>query len=99
MAHLREQPLNHRLLELGGHFVREVQTAPIYRMLLLDDGPVLKPGVVPVQSGGVSLYGETWRLPPQAIAELLAEIPAPLGLGQVSLSDNQQALGFICSPC
>ena len=84
-AHLRGQPLNHRLQELGGHFVREVQTAPAYRMLLIDDATPHKPGLLPV-ADGVAIYGECWRLPPASVAELLAEIPAPLGLGQVQLA-------------
>jgi allophanate hydrolase len=46
---------------------------------------------------GPGLEVELWSLPPAALAGFMATIAAPLGLGQVTLRDGRQVLGFICS--
>ncbi|MEW6254990.1 MAG: allophanate hydrolase [Pseudomonadota bacterium] len=93
-AHLSGMGLNGELLELGGRLVSAVETAPLYRMSLLD-GPVARPGVVQVESGGAAIAGEVWSLPFEGIGRLLARIPAPLGLGRVTLADGRQVTGFL----
>ena len=37
---------------------------------------------------GVSIEAEVWRLPPAAFAAFVEAIPAPLGIGTVSLADG-----------
>ncbi|MEP9378317.1 allophanate hydrolase [Aquabacter sp. CN5-332] len=93
-AHLSGMGLNGELLELDGRLVAPVQTAPAYRMWLLK-GAVPRPGVVRVASGGASLAGEVWSLPFEGIGRLLARIPAPLGLGSVTLEDGREVAGFL----
>ncbi len=44
-AHLRGQPLNHRLLALGGRFAAQTRTAPVYRAYELAGTPA-RPGLV-----------------------------------------------------
>ncbi|TCT03535.1 allophanate hydrolase [Aquabacter spiritensis] len=93
-AHLSGMGLNGEVLELGGRLVAPVTTAPLYRMALLAGG-VPRPGVVRVTSGGAALAGEVWSLPYEGIGRLLARIPAPLGLGRVTLDDGREVLGFL----
>jgi allophanate hydrolase len=93
-AHLRGELRNWQLHELGGRFLREVRTAPAYRMHLAPDG--LRPVVVPTPVGvpGIDLPGEEWLLSPAALGALLATIAAPLALGHVRLDDGREVLGF-----
>jgi allophanate hydrolase len=97
-AHLRGQPLNGQLTELGARFVDEVRTAPEYRMVALASQPP-KPGVLRVgPDGGATLLGERWTLSPAALAQFLAGLPMPMSLGRVRLSDGSEVIGFHCDP-
>lgn len=93
-AHLRGELRNWQLHELGARFVREVRTAPAYRMHLAPDG--LRPVVVPAPVGvpGLDLPGEEWLLSPAALGALLPTVAAPLALGHVRLDDGREVLGF-----
>ncbi len=92
-AHMRGLPLEGRLRAMGGRFLREERTKPCYRMVALD---ALRPGVFRVAEGGGAIECEVWELPRRAFGELLAEIPAPLGLGKVRLEDGSEVCGFVC---
>jgi allophanate hydrolase len=95
-AHLRGQPLNHQLWERGGRFVRAAATSPSYRLFALDTVPP-KPGLVR-GSEGAAIEGEVWALPAAGLATLLAELPSPMALGRVVLSDGAEVVGFLCEP-
>jgi len=55
-----------------------------------------RPGLVRVAEGGGAIELEVWSLPAERIGDLLRRIPAPLGLGTVSLADGTDVLGFLC---
>ncbi|MDI4665948.1 allophanate hydrolase, partial [Xanthobacter autotrophicus] len=93
-AHLSGMALNGDLKALGARFVRPATTAAAYRMKLLP-GAVARPGVVRVKENGAAVEGEIWSLPFEGVGQLLATIPAPLGLGQVELSDGTRVAGFL----
>lgn len=96
-AHLRGQPLNGQLDDLGARFVREVRTSDAYRLVALDTQP-RKPGLVRVGPGaGAPVAGEVWRLSPGSLGRLLADLPAPMSLGQVELADGTWVVGFGCT--
>lgn len=96
-AHLRGQPLNRELEELGGRFGRAVTTSDAYRLVALDTGP-RKPGLLRVGPGaGAPIAGEVWRLSAGALGTLLAALPAPMSLGQVELADGTWVVGFGCT--
>ena len=96
-AHLRGQPLNGQLDELGARFLREVRTSDAYRLVALDTQP-RKPGLVRAGPGaGAPIAGEVWRLSPGALGRLLADLPAPMSLGQVELADGTWVVGFGCT--
>ncbi|MCC6433558.1 MAG: allophanate hydrolase [Acidimicrobiales bacterium] len=99
-AHLSGMPLNHQLVDRGAVRVCETATAPQYRLWAIAGGPVPKPAlqhVGPAQ-GGAALAVEVWRLPWAAVGPFLAEIPAPLGLGTLTLVDGREVTGFIAEP-
>ncbi|GEL99507.1 allophanate hydrolase [Cellulomonas terrae] len=96
-AHLRGQPLNAELEELGARFVRTVRTSDAYRLVALDTQP-RKPGLVRAGPGaGAPIAGEVWRLSPGALGRMLAGLPAPMSLGQVELADGTWVVGFGCT--
>ena len=96
-AHLRGQPLNGQLEAYGARFERSVRTSDAYRLVALDTQP-RKPGLLRVGPGrGAPIAGEVWRLSPGALGRFLAELPSPMTLGQVELSDGAWVVGFGCT--
>ncbi|MGW4249102.1 allophanate hydrolase-related protein, partial [Nocardia sp. NPDC004722] len=97
-AHLRGQPLEHQLIELGARWGGVVETAPHYRLAALDTVPP-KPAVtrVPATESGVAIAGERWLLSPAALGRFLADLPAPMQLGAVELADGSWRTGFGCT--
>jgi len=91
-AHLTGQPLNRELLAAGGRLVREIRTAPAYRLFALPTTPP-KPGLL--RDGTGSIAGELWRLPYAGFGSFVASIPAPLGIGTVPLDDGRSVKGFV----
>jgi allophanate hydrolase len=88
-AHMSGLPLNGQITGLGGRFLRTDRTEPAYRLHALGN----RPGLVRVAAGG-AIEGEVWALPAAAIGPLLAQVPAPLGFGTVSLASGP-CLGFL----
>jgi allophanate hydrolase len=91
-AHLRGQPLNGQLLDLGARFVRATATAPCYRLYALPEG---RPGLVR-SDAGAPIEVEVWRLGAAALGRLTAATRAPLAIGTVELADEETARGFVC---
>lgn len=96
-AHLTGQPLNPQLLSLGAHLLYTTTTAPVYRLHALRTDPA-KPGLERVGEGGAAIEVEVWQLPPEGLGRLTAELPSPMTLGRVALSDGTTAPGFLCEP-
>ncbi|MFI0514847.1 allophanate hydrolase [Streptomyces sp. WSLK1-5] len=96
-AHLTGQPLNPQLLALGARLDRTTTTAPVYRLHALRTTPP-KPGLVHVGEGGAQIEAEVWRLPAEGLGRLLTELPRPMALGRVELSDGSSVPGFLCEP-
>lgn len=96
-AHLAGLPLNGQITGAGGVFVEEVRTAPDYRFYALSGGPPHRPGLIRVRPGeGAAILGELWALPDAAFGRFVAGIPAPLGIGKVTLEDGRVVPGFAC---
>ena len=95
-AHMRGLPLNHQLVGLGARFEASRRTAATYRFYRLAGHGPTRPGLVRVADGGAAIEGEIWRVPIEAVGALLAMIPAPLGLGDLTLDDGRRVKGFVC---
>ncbi|MET3805787.1 allophanate hydrolase [Nakamurella sp. UYEF19] len=96
-AHLRGQPLNGQLEDLGARFVDTVSTSNAYRLIALDTLPP-KPGLVRVIPGqGRGIAGEKWLISPAGLGAFVAALPAPMSLTSVELSDGSWVVGFGCS--
>ncbi len=97
-AHLSGLPLNHQLTDRHGTLIETTETAPAYRMYLLDGGPPFRPGLIRDTEAGVALPVEIWRLPADPFGSFVDGIPAPLGISKVELADGRWVSGFICEP-
>ena len=96
-AHLSGLPLNHQLTGRGARLIGPALTAPAYRLYELPGANPRKPGLVRTGNGhGTAIEVELWSLPPGEFGAFVAGIPAPLGIGSVTLADGRQVKGFVC---
>lgn len=96
-AHLRGMPLNHQLTTRDAVFVEETVTAGDYRLYALAGQVPAKPGLARAEQGNAIIV-ELWDVPLARFGEFVAEVPAPLGIGSVTLADGRVVKGFICEP-
>lgn len=97
-AHLSGQPLNWQLLEAGARLLAETETSADYRLYALADTAPPKPGLARVHVGGSAIAVEVWEVPLRNFGAFVASVPAPLGIGTLTLADGEQVKGFICEP-
>lgn len=97
-AHLRGMPLNFQLTTRHAAFVEATQTAPEYRLYALANTTPPKPGLARVAEKGASILVELWDVPLANFGAFVAEIPEPLGIGNLLLQDGRSVKGFICEP-
>ncbi len=96
-AHLTGMPLNHELA--GGKCVKACRTAPDYRLFVLPNTTPPKPGLIREPGfAGPGLEVEVWAITPAAFGRFVQNIPAPLGIGKVTLDDGAEVSGFLCEP-
>ena len=95
-AHLSGMVLNHELLALGAKLVAATHTAPDYRLFALATTPP-KPGLARMPGfAGAGIAVEIWSLTAQNFGKFVAALPAPMGIGKVSLADGSTHPGFLC---
>jgi allophanate hydrolase len=96
-AHLTGMPLNHELTKPGGKLVKTCRTAGDYRLYVLPNTTPPKPGLIREPGfQGAGLEVEIWKVTPAAFGQFVQNIPAPLGIGKVTLDDGSQVSGFLC---
>jgi allophanate hydrolase len=95
-AHLRGQPLNSQLTELGARFVRTACTAPHYRLFNLLGAAPPKPGLVRNATGGRTIDVEVWDVRSSRLGQFLLRVKAPLCIGSIELEDGSWVHGFLC---
>lgn len=95
-AHMQGLPLNRQLSERGAYLLERTRTTAQYRFHALPGGPPYRPGLVRVDQGGMQIEVEVWALPQTQWGGFVADIPAPLCLGQVQLEGGSQVTGFLC---
>lgn len=97
-AHLQGMPLHWQVRQAGARLRSRGQTAPQYTLFALDGTTPAKPGLKRVAHGGSYIEVEVYDFPMATVGPFLAQIPHPLGLGNIELSDGTWVKGFICEP-
>jgi allophanate hydrolase len=92
-AHLAGQPLNWQLLDRGAMLKTSTTTVPTYALYALPDGK--RPALVQ-KTDGTAIEVEIWEMPMAAFGSFVAGIPAPLGIGKVTVASGETVCGFIC---
>jgi len=96
-AHLSGMPLNHELTGPGGRLLKACRTAGDYRLFVLPDTTPPKPGLIREPGfAGAGLEVEVWKVTPEAFGRFVQNVPAPLGIGKVTLDDGSTVSGFLC---
>jgi allophanate hydrolase len=95
-AHLSGMVLNHELTALGAKFLQATLTAPDYRLFALATTPP-KPGLARApEFAGPGIAVELWSMSPEAFGRFVGALPAPMGIGRVTLADGSVHPGFLC---
>ena len=102
-AHLAGMPLHWQLSSRNARLVQVTQTAPVYRLYAMTNTAPPKPALVHTGSGsgggGGAIAVEVYELDLAAFGSFVAEIPAPLAIGTVTLADGSVVRkGFIAEP-
>ena len=95
-AHLTGMPLNVQLQERKAVFVESTFTAKNYRLFALPNTTPPTPGLIRTDAKGAEIIVELWDVPLTDFGSFVALIPAPLGIGTLTLCDGREVKGFIC---
>lgn len=94
-AHLTQMPLNFQLTTRQAVLSQKTQTAASYKLYALSNSHPPKPGLQ-YSSTGSAIDVEVWDVPIALFGKIVAEVPPPLGIGNVQLADGTWVKGFIC---
>ncbi|MDX5374006.1 MAG: allophanate hydrolase [Pseudomonadaceae bacterium] len=97
-AHLTGMPLNFQLTSRDAVLVEQTTSSADYRLYALPGTVPPKPGLARVAEDGAEIIVELWDVPQARFGEFVAEIPPPLGIGNLQLADGRWVKGFICEP-
>ncbi|HEY6096180.1 MAG TPA: allophanate hydrolase [Gallionellaceae bacterium] len=95
-AHLSGLPLNGQLTTRGARLLASTTSSPDYKLYALPGGPPYRPGMVKVAQGGAAIEVEVWEMPASEFGSFVAGIPAPLGIGTLTLANGEKVQGFVC---
>ncbi|WEK46555.1 MAG: allophanate hydrolase [Candidatus Andeanibacterium colombiense] len=96
-AHLKDMPLHWQLTSRDAKFVGAFETAPTYRLYAMADSVPPKPALVH-SDNGAAIAVEVYELDVAAFGSFVVEVPAPLAIGTVTLSDGTSVKGFVSEP-
>lgn len=96
-AHLKGMPLHWQLTSREARFVGAYETAPNYRLYAMADSVPPKPALVHSDEGA-PIALEVYELGVAEFGSFVAEVPAPLAIGTVTLADGSSVKGFVAEP-
>ncbi|WP_310535203.1 allophanate hydrolase [Novosphingobium sp.] len=96
-AHLEGMPLHWQLTSRDAKFVGAFETAPDYRLYAIADSVPPKPALVH-SAEGAAIKVEVYELGVAEFGSFVVEVPPPLAIGTVTLSDGTSVKGFVAEP-
>ncbi|WP_375403926.1 allophanate hydrolase [uncultured Sphingomonas sp.] len=100
-AHLEGMPLHWQLTSRDARAIGATTTAPTYRLYAMANTAPPKPALVhdaDGEGGGAAIAVEVYELDVAAFGSFVAEVPAPLAIGSVTLADGSVVKGFVSEP-
>ncbi|MEG3165286.1 allophanate hydrolase [Sphingomonas sp. PB2P19] len=98
-AHLEGMPLHWQLTSRDARFVSATTTAPSYTLYAMANSTPPKPALIHAgDAGGAAIAVEVYELDVAAFGSFVAEVPAPLAIGSVTLADGSTVKGFVAEP-
>uniref|UniRef100_B0T080 Allophanate hydrolase n=1 Tax=Caulobacter sp. (strain K31) TaxID=366602 RepID=B0T080_CAUSK len=97
-AHLAGMPLHWQLTSREARLVSATRTAPTYKLYAMAETTPPKPALIHVGEGGAAILVEVYELDFEAFGSFVAEVPAPLAIGTVTLEDGTLVKGFVAEP-
>lgn len=94
-AHLSGMPLNFQLTTRQATLLAKTRTAKSYKLFALKNTVPPKPGLQ-FDVDGTAIEVEVWEIPLANFGAIVAEVPSPLGIGNLQLEDGTWVKGFIC---
>ena len=96
-AHMDKLPLNTQLTLRGATFSEATKTASKYALYKLPGDSPLRPALVEDEQNGQAIDVEVWSIPATELGSFVKCIPAPLGIGKITMSDGRELSGFVCT--
>ena len=96
-AHLEGMPLHWQLTSRGARPLGPTATAANYRLYAMADSVPPKPALIHAEDGA-SIEVEVYELDVADFGSFVAEVPAPLAIGTVTLRDGSAVKGFVAEP-
>jgi len=96
-AHLEDMPLHWQLTSRAAKFVTATTTAPTYKLYAMAESVPPKPALV-YSEDGAAIALEVYELDMAAFGSFVADVPPPLAIGTVTLSDGSLVKGFVAEP-
>ncbi len=96
-AHLEGMPLHWQLTSRDAKFIGAFETAPDYRLYAIANSVPPKPALVH-SAEGAAIKVEVYELGVAEFGSFVVEVPPPLAIGTVTLSDGTSVKGFVAEP-
>lgn len=99
-AHLEGLALHWQLADRGAVPREKTTTSASYRLYAMPASGTIppRPALIHDEANGSAIEVEVWELDPAAFGDFVSKIPAPLGIGKVTLASGEQVPGFIAEP-
>jgi allophanate hydrolase len=95
-AHLSGQPLHWQLTERNARLLKTAKLAKGYSLYALANTTPAKPGLVFDGEGAGGIEVEIYQMSAEAFGTFVNLIPAPLGIGTVTLANGASVKSFLC---
>jgi len=96
-AHLEGMPLHWQLTSRNARLVAATETAPSYKLYAMAESVPPKPALVH-DASGAAIKVEVYELGVAEFGSFVAEVPPPLAIGTVTLTDGSSVKGFVAEP-
>ena len=97
-AHLKDMPLHWQLTSRDAKFIGAFETAPNYRLYAIANSTPPKPALVHSEEDGSAIALEVYEMGVAEFGSFVVEVPPPLAIGTVTLSDGSSVKGFVAEP-